>query len=64
MKFNLDYDESNSRKKSSDPFSTHDWETKKIRKRAEKAAEEIMRKSRVREVLRESFKSARIEKKD
>ena len=62
MKFNLDNDESNSQKKSSKPYSTHDWETEKVRRRAKKMAEEVFRKARVREVLRESFKSVREEK--
>ncbi len=64
MKFNLDYEESNSRQKISEPYSIYDWETERIRKKAEKAAEEIIRESRIREVLREILKSARTEKKD
>ncbi len=62
MKFKLDNDESNSRKKNSEPYSIYDWETEKIRKRAEKMAEEVFRKARVREILREGFKSVREEK--
>ncbi len=42
MKFNLDYEESNSRKKISGPYSIYDWETERIKKKAEKAAEEII----------------------
>lgn len=45
------------------PFGKHDWDTEELRKRAEKDAAEIIRKSGVREAIRETFKSIRLEKK-
>ena len=59
----LEDDELNLPSKGARPFGQRDWDTEELRKRAEKDAAEILRKSGVREAFRESFKSIRLEKK-
>lgn len=41
--------------------SESNWDREEIKKRAKKNAEEIIKKARVRETLREHFKSIRLE---
>ena len=58
----LEDDELNLPSKGDRPFGKRDWDTEELRKRAEKDAAEIIRKTGVRETFRECFKSIRPEK--